>query len=118
MIKVPPKIVCQEEKGIPKALGKCIWCKMGIEQDRPTPTPHLPPPPKKNLSLITHCSRLQIARKKLGTAASKRQDKTLVKKQNTHQTVLLENNIARFDFSEEIPHKNNTAMLKIALQSF
>ena len=91
---------------------------MGIEQDRPTPTPHLPPPPKKNLSLITHCSRLQIARKKLGTAASKRQDKTLVKKQNTHQTVLLENNIARFDFSEEIPHKNNTAMLKIALQSF
>ena len=87
---------------------------MGIEQDRPTPTPHLPPP-KKNLSLI---SRLQIAREKLGTAASKRQDKTLVKKQNTHQTVLLENNIARFDFSEEIPRKNNTAMLKIALQSF
>ena len=110
MIKVPPKIVCQEEKGIPKAVGKCIWCKMGIAQDRP-------PPPKKNLSLITHCSRLQIARKKLRTAASKRQDKTLVKKQNTHQTVLLENNIARFDFSEEIPHKNNTAMLKIALQS-
>ena len=115
MIKVPPKIVCQEEKGIPKAGGKCIWCKMGIAQDRPPPTPS---PLKKNLSLITHCSRLQIARKKLGTAASKRQDKTLVKKQNTHQTVLLENNIARFDFSEEIPHKNNTAMLKIALQSF
>ena len=115
MIKVPPKIVCQEEKGIPKAAGKYIWCKMGIAQDRPPPTPS---PTQKNLSLITHCSRLQIARKKLGTAASKRQDKTLVKKQNTHQTVLLENNIARFDFSEEIPHKNNTAMLKIALQSF
>ena len=81
MIKVPPKIVCQDEKGIPKAVGKRIWCKMGIAQDCPPPTP--PPKKKQTLSLITHCSRLQIARKKLRTAAGKRQDKELVKNQNT-----------------------------------
>ena len=112
MIKVPPKIVCQDEKGILEAVGKCIWCKMGIAQDCP------PPHQKKHLSLITHCSRLQIARKKLRTAASKRRDKALVKKQNTHQPVQMEKDIARFDFSEEIPHENSMAMLNIALQSF